>query len=105
MMVMTLCLMVYNVAEYRLRKSLKTAKETLPNQKGKEIDNPTLRWIFQLMEGINIVRFFDGRDEQPVREIITNITNLRSKIIRLFGYTACEVYGLIEVKPAYPLRM
>ena len=48
MMVMTLCLMVYNVAEYRLRKSLKTAKETLPNQKGKEIDNPTLRWIFQL---------------------------------------------------------
>jgi transposase len=105
MMVMTLCLMVYNVAEYRLRKSLKTAKETLPNQKGKEIDNPTLRWIFQLMEGINIVRFFDGRNEEPVREIITNITHLRSKIIRLFGYTACEVYGLIEVKPAYPLRM
>jgi transposase len=105
MMVMTLCLMVYNVAEYRLRKSLKAEKETLPNQKGKEIDSPTLRWVFQLMEGINIVRFYDGPVGEPVREIIINITDLRAKIIRLFGYTACEVYGLIDEKPVHPLRM
>ena len=32
MFVMTLCLLVYNVAQYRLRESLKDQEETLPNQ-------------------------------------------------------------------------
>ena len=104
MMVMTLCLMVYNVAQYRLRESLKAAQETLPNQKGKAIDNPTLRWIFQLMEGINIVRFVSASGE-PERTVITNIDAIRSKIIQLFGQTAREMYGLNEKAAAYPLRM
>ena len=104
MMVMTLCLMVYNVAQYRLRESLKAAQETLPNQKGKAIDNPTLRWIFQLMEGINIVRFVSASGE-PERTVITNIDAIRTKIIQLFGQTAREMYGLNEKAAAYPLRM
>ena len=104
MMVMTLCLMVYNVAEHRLRESLKAAGETLPNQKGKAIDNPTLRWIFQLMEGINIVRFLNAREE-PERTVITNIDATRAKIIQLFGQTARELYGLNEKSAVYPLRM
>ncbi len=49
MMVMTLCLMVYNVAEHRMRKNLVANEETLPNQKGKAISNPTLRWVFQII--------------------------------------------------------
>lgn len=106
MMVMTLCLMVYNVAEYRMREALKSSQDTLPNQKGKEISNPTLRWVFQLMEGINIVHFFELNNNEPAaREIITNINETRLKIIHLFGETACEMYGLINVKPAYTLRM
>ena len=105
MMVMTLCLMVYNVAEYRLREVLKSNQETLPNQKGKEVSNPTLRWVFQLMEGINIVRFFELNNSEPTREIITNMNEARLKIIHLFGKTACEMYGLNKLKPAYPLRM
>ncbi len=32
MMVMTLCLLVYNYARHKLRKSLNLANETLPNQ-------------------------------------------------------------------------
>ena len=105
MMVMTLCLMVYNVAEHRMREALKSNKNTLPNQKGKEVSNPTLRWVFQLMEGINIVRFFELNRNNPTREIITNIDEIRMKIIPLFGKVACEMYGLINTKPAYPLRM
>jgi hypothetical protein len=45
MMVMTLCLLVYNVAQYRLRVKLRTKGETLPNQLNKEVQNPNLRWI------------------------------------------------------------
>lgn len=37
MMVLTLCLLVYNVAQYKLRSALKKESQTLPNQLGKKI--------------------------------------------------------------------
>lgn len=97
MMVMTLCLLVYNVAQYHLRSKLKTVGETLPNQLEKEVQNPTLRWIFQIMEGMGIVRIeasSEGDNPRPVREMVTNMSSLRKKIIRLFGPTACRMHGL-----------
>jgi transposase len=97
MMVMTLCLLVYNVAQYRLREKLKSTGETLPNQLEKEVQNPTLRWIFQIMEGLGIARFEAGsgaENSTPVRELVTNMSPLRKKIIRLFGPTACRMHGL-----------
>ncbi|NGX59903.1 MAG: hypothetical protein KR126chlam3_01063 [Chlamydiae bacterium] len=96
MMVMTLCLMVYNVAQYKVRKKLNETGDTLPNQLGKEIKNPTMRWIFQIMEGIDVIRFYDQSIEKPLREIITNLNQLRMKIILLFGHTASLMYGLIQ---------
>ena len=97
MMVMTLCLMVYNLAQYRLRECLARQNETLPNQLGKEIKNPTMRWVFQLMENIAIVRFCDASG-RTLKECITNLTPLRKKIIRLAGDTACEMYGMVIQK-------
>jgi len=96
MMVMTLCLMVYNIAQYKFRESLKEKNETIPNQIGKKVDNPTVRWIFQIMEGIGIVSFFRNNISEPFKEIITNINELRIKIIYHFGETACRMYGLIQ---------
>jgi transposase len=94
MFVMTLCLLVYNVAQYRLRQSLKDQETTLPNQLGKEVQNPTMRWIFQVMEGIGIVRFHEENISEPLREIITNLNNLRKKIIFLMGENTIQIYGL-----------
>lgn len=94
MMVMTLCLLVYNIAQYRLRKKLKDEKLTLPNQLGKEVQNPTMKWIFQIMEGVGVVRFYEIGRVEPVKELVTNMNDLRKKIIRLFGPTACRMYGL-----------
>jgi transposase len=95
MMVMTLCLLMYNVAQYRLRLKLREEEETLPNQLDKEVQNPTVRWIFQIMEGVGIVRFYEANVGAPIRELVTNLTSLRRKIIQLFGETACGMYGLI----------
>jgi transposase len=95
MMVMTLCLLVYNIAQYRLRKKLKDEKLTLPNQLGKQVQNPTMKWIFQIMEGVGVVRFYESGNADPVKELVTNMNDLRQKIIRLFGPTACRMYGLI----------
>jgi transposase len=96
MMIMTLCLMVYNIGQYKLRQKLEEEKDTLPNQLGKEVKNPTLRWVFQIMEGIGLVRFCDASLQGALREVITNLNKLRKKIITLFGKTASCMYGLIQ---------
>lgn len=93
MVIMTLCLLVYNYTQHRLRSALKKENKTLPNQINKLVKNPTLRWVFQMMEGIAIVKIYD-----PVKQIlnamITNLTELRMRIIRLLGPTACNIYGI-----------
>jgi len=95
MMVMALCLLVYNLAQYQLRKRLQETGETLPNQLDKEIQNPTLRWIFQIMEGLGIVRMEASSETgSSTRDLVTNMSPLRKKIIRLFGPTACQMHGL-----------
>lgn len=93
MMVMTLSLLVYNFAQYELRKALRQQNETLPNQIGKQVQNPTLRWIFQIMEGIGIVKIYDPA-RNLISAMITNLDELRLKIIRLFGGLVCEMYGI-----------
>jgi transposase len=105
MMIMTLTLLVYNVGQYRLRQQLKAEKTTLPNQLGKQIQNPTLRWIFQVMEGIGLVHFYNESFSSIVREVITNINAVRKKIIYLFGETAARIYGLIPKNCAGSLGM
>ena len=94
MMIMTLCLMIYNIAQHRLRVALKEQNETLPNQINKAIQNPTMRWIFQIMEGIGVVRFYKENLADPIREVITNLNELRQKIINLFGSSARKIYGI-----------
>lgn len=94
MMVMTLCLMIYNIGQHRLRTALKEKDETLPNQINKPIQNPTMRWIFQMMEGVGVIRFYEKNLRDLAREIIANLSELRRKIIRLFGESACQIYGI-----------
>ncbi|MGA8164978.1 MAG: IS1634 family transposase [Waddliaceae bacterium] len=105
MMIMTLTLLVYNVGQYLLRENLKKEETTLPNQLGKQIQNPTLRWIFQIMEGVGVVQFYDEMLSQVVQELITNLDALRRKIITLFGETAMKLYGLIPKKLTQGVEM
>lgn len=43
---MVLCLMIYSIAEWKLRTKLIEENETVPDQKGKQTKRPTMRWIF-----------------------------------------------------------
>jgi transposase len=74
MMCMALCLLVYNFAQYRVRKTLSESDETIPNQLGKPIKNPTIKWLFQCMEGIAIIK-------NDMMACITNLSNLNVRII------------------------
>jgi transposase len=52
LVVMTLALLIYTVAQRRLRKWLMDNKKTIPNQIKKPVTRPTLRWAFMCLEGI-----------------------------------------------------
>ncbi len=91
LMVMTLALLVYSVAQRRLRQELARQNATIPNQINQPTSRPTLRWVFQLLEGIERVRV---RVEGKVRELITGLNEVKIKILRLFGERVCQVYQL-----------
>jgi transposase len=55
MCVMTLSLLLFSLLQRRIRLNLSQNNQTLPNQKGKEIKNPTLRWINSKFEGVDSV--------------------------------------------------
>ena len=91
LMVMTLALLVYSVAQRRLRQALARQNETIPNQINQPTGRPTLRWIFQVLEGIERVRLMvDGQ----IRDLITGLNEVKIKILRLFGEHVCHVYQL-----------
>jgi len=91
MSVMVLCLMVYNVAQHRLREALKEANETLPNQKGKETDNPSLKWVFFMFLGIQLLYIETDALKQS---LVINLSERSRKVIRLFGPKAMRIYGI-----------
>ena len=91
MMIMTLCLMVYNVAQYRLRESLKQTGETVPNQLKKPIQNPTMAWVCEMFHGVSVVLIEIGG---VVQEVVANLNAVLRQIIRHFGPQAARIYGI-----------
>jgi transposase len=91
MVVMCLSLLVYNFAQYKVRQTLAIQKETLPNQKNKQINNPTMRWIFQMMEGVGVVEIYDPKKNFR-KLMVTNLDSNRLKIIQLCGPYVMKIY-------------
>ncbi len=91
LMVMLLSLLVYGIAERRMRTCLAELKETLPNQIGLEVEAPTLRWVFQLLYGVNYLGISLGDQHH---QVIEGITPLKQKILRLFGKSVADVYRI-----------
>lgn len=91
LMVMSLALLVYSVAQRILRKQLAKQNENIPNQINQPTSTPTLRWVFQLFEGINIVQVkLNGQ----IHQTIEGINSLRHKIIMLFGTRVQQIYQI-----------
>ena len=93
LMVMTLALLVYSIAQRRMRNALEEHNQTLPNQIKQPTRTPTMRWIFQLMEGIHFVQIkIDGE----VKPIVHGINEIKKKIISLMGETIMRIYYVQE---------
>ena len=91
LMVMTLALLVYAVAQRRLRQALAHQHESLPNQINQPTQRPTLRWVFQLLEGIHRVRV---TMQDQVDDLIEGLNEVQIKILRLFGQEVCQIYQI-----------
>lgn len=50
-LVMVLCLLVYRLAEHRLRSQLAATGQTIPNQHKQPTDRPTMRWCSSVLKG------------------------------------------------------
>jgi transposase len=93
LVIMTLCLMIYSVAQYHLRQSLKKKDEFVPDQTGKDTKAPTLKRVFKLFNGVQVLTIKIGDTTQ---ELVINLTAKLKQIVRHFGKKAIEIYNLNE---------
>lgn len=84
MMLMGLCLLVYNLGQRQLRMTLKSQKATVKNQLNKLTERPTLRWIFQCFQGVHVLI------TQGIQRII-NLNHERRRILQ-FLPALCQKY-------------
>jgi transposase len=94
LMVMTLALLVYSVTQRRLRQQLAHQNKTIPNQINQPTERPTLRWVFQLLDGIHRIRM---TVQDKVYDLIEGLNEVQIKILRLFGEEVCRLY---QISPA-----
>lgn len=87
-MIMGLALLVYAIAERKLRKALENMDETLPDQRNKPTKTPTMRRIFQIFEGVTILYDEYGRERLEVM----NVGEVTRKILALFGVEYERMY-------------
>jgi transposase len=86
-MVMTVCLLVYAALEHRIRKGLIDNDESFPNQTGKMIKNPTLRWVFNYFQNIQVLYISEKKTA------VLNLNSEHQKLLRLLGESYAEFYS------------
>lgn len=85
-MVMAVALLVYALGEWELRQKLLEYQASLPDQKGKPTQRPTLRWVFQLFIWVRLV-VLEGKPQ------VLNLAPHHATVARLLGV---ERYYLLE---------
>jgi transposase len=91
-LIMTLSLLVYSIAERRMRASMEKANKTTPNQINIPTATTTLRWVFQCFEGINLVQTEETYDKTNI--YLDGLDRLRTKNINLIGGHSLYLYNI-----------
>jgi hypothetical protein len=80
---------VYRLAEQLLRRQLSATEQSVPNQINKLTNRPTMRWIFQCFEGIDLLHIRIGSRWQTQ---VLGLKALHHQILRLLGPTYSQFY-------------
>jgi transposase len=93
LMIMGLSLLIYSLAERKLRQALKDLNATVPDQRRKPTQKPTIRLIFQLFEGLDIL-LVKQNGELMSRQLL-NLRPVQEQVITLLGppVQKCYLFG------------
>jgi len=94
LMVMGLSLLIYALAEHHLRQQLLQNNQTIPDQKGKPTQQPTMRRVFQMFEGIHILIIHTDTFRQ---RLVTNVKEVHLQIAALLGEPILKFYTFDEM--------
>lgn len=89
-LVMVLCLLVYRLAEHRLREQLAATGQTIPSQVNKPTDRPTMRWVFQCFEGVDLLHIRHG--PAPALALVLRLEPVHQQVLTLLGPAYEEFY-------------
>ena len=90
-LVMVLCLLlVYRLAEHRLREQLVAAGQTIPSQVNKPTDRPTMRWVFQCFEGVDLLHIRHGPG--PEMALVLRLQPVHQQVLALLGPSYEQFY-------------
>ena len=69
---------------------LEQAQASVPNQLGKATRTPTMRWIFQLFEGVHLLIH---KTRKKTEEIILNMNPVRCHVLATLGPQFEKIYS------------
>jgi transposase len=87
-MIMGLCLLVYNLAQRKLRQALFISDGSIRNQVKKLTNRPTMRWVFQMFQSVHLL-LINGQEQ------MSNLTEERQKILNYLGQSCSRYYLMI----------
>jgi transposase len=91
LMVMGLSLLVYALAERSLRTELAQRDESIPNQVGKPTQRPTIRRIFQVFQGIDVLLI---KHPLGIQRQVLNLKPIHLHVLDLLGPVVKKCYIL-----------
>lgn len=83
--IMVLCLLVYRLAEQRVRQRLAATHQTVPGQLKRPAMRQTMRWLFKYFEGIDLLHIRHGPD--PAMALVLRVQPVHQQVLALLGPT------------------
>jgi len=87
--VMTLSLLLFSLVQRRIRIALEKSDRTVRDQKRRKTKKPTLRWVNQEFEGVDVTRI---RSFSRTRYVFHRIAEFERTILEVLGQKYCERY-------------
>lgn len=88
--IMVLCLLVYRLPEFRLHSRLAQTQQTIPDQVQKPTARPTMRWVFQCFEGIELLQVETATISLI---LVLGLQPVHRLILQLFGPLYEKIYS------------
>jgi len=90
-LIKVLCLLVYRLAEHRLRTRLADTEQTVPDQLNRPTARPTMRWILQCFEGMELLHIHSASEMQS---LILRLQPLHRLVLALLGPSFEKIYTI-----------